>query len=450
LLMSDQSAQNRQLLQLLDFPREDIATEIKTWLDLSIREVRANLAKDLLALANHGGGFVIFGLEERSSGWTPAGACPFDLDNYSQDEINSIVLRHADPPFECAVFHVESSSGQVHVIVEIPGGHAVPIRSKRAPESSDLRSDTYYVRLPGPSSAPPRTGRDWDDLIRRCVNNARAEIVEELRRVLDVVRNEPDLFTAVAPVSVEMSRWVSNSRERLGQKIDEVEDRNRAREFGEAYASGAWTCAYILDPAPAIPLSPNHFRELLSEVRGHETGWPPWITIDRVADMRAYDAAGIIECWLSESNDLDFWRADPVGKLFITRRLQEDTDFAGIDPGTFFDLSLPVWRVGECLLHFERLASRVGATRARFRFEWSGLQGRTLESNANRRRNLSPGRQCRVPVVTSELEVEVSSVRDGLPELSQRILEPLFSAFEFFIPPSELFGTTASELRNSR
>jgi hypothetical protein len=56
----------QQLIELLDYPRDDLDTEIKDWLPLQERLVRANLAVALIALANHGGGYVLFAFKTRS------------------------------------------------------------------------------------------------------------------------------------------------------------------------------------------------------------------------------------------------------------------------------------------------------------------------------------------------------------------------------------------------
>ncbi len=66
----------RSLRRLLDYPREEMATEIKGWLDLSGRDVRARLAKELIALANYGGGYLLFGFVEADNGWSPSESCP--------------------------------------------------------------------------------------------------------------------------------------------------------------------------------------------------------------------------------------------------------------------------------------------------------------------------------------------------------------------------------------
>jgi predicted HTH transcriptional regulator len=53
-----------QLQELVVHPREDLAIEIKGWLDLSNVADKANLAQSLMAMANHGGGFILIGFTE--------------------------------------------------------------------------------------------------------------------------------------------------------------------------------------------------------------------------------------------------------------------------------------------------------------------------------------------------------------------------------------------------
>ena len=212
-----------RLRQLLDYPREGMSTEIKDWLDLEERTVRANVARGLLALANHGGGYLLFGFRDLATGWEPSGSCPFDIARYSQDSINGILKRHAEPPFECFVHYIASSRGTEHVVVEVPGGHTVPIRSDHAPEGSLLRDHTYYIRRPGPESAPPQNGREWGDLISRCLDNDHGRQVESFRRILDVMRSEPGFLadlTSAARTGEALAEWQQQSRRRASRPED--------------------------------------------------------------------------------------------------------------------------------------------------------------------------------------------------------------------------------------
>lgn len=57
-------------------PREELDVELKQWLDLSDKTDRANLAQAILAMANHGGGTVLLGFEEREGKWLECSSAP--------------------------------------------------------------------------------------------------------------------------------------------------------------------------------------------------------------------------------------------------------------------------------------------------------------------------------------------------------------------------------------
>lgn len=44
---------------------ESLSVEFKSWLDLSVNKGKAILAKAAIAIANHGGGTIIFGMREK-------------------------------------------------------------------------------------------------------------------------------------------------------------------------------------------------------------------------------------------------------------------------------------------------------------------------------------------------------------------------------------------------
>lgn len=92
----------------LSAPREDLDEEAKGWLDLiNSNEHKVTLAKVLLALANHGGGFVLIGSNEANTGLVPAPGQLATLDAYTQDQANGIVQSYAEPLFHCAVHRAD-------------------------------------------------------------------------------------------------------------------------------------------------------------------------------------------------------------------------------------------------------------------------------------------------------------------------------------------------------
>lgn len=171
---------------LLD-PHESLEVEYKAWLDLSSEEDKANLAKAILALANHGGGHVVLGYAESQGNWLPAEPRPLDLRNYTQDIVNGIVQKYADPPFHCEVRHVPHPvNALLFPVVVIPGPHRIPIRAKRGgPDNQrQIQQNVYYIRRPGPCSESPQSGLEWNDLMMRCLNRAGDSFVNRVREIV--------------------------------------------------------------------------------------------------------------------------------------------------------------------------------------------------------------------------------------------------------------------------
>jgi predicted HTH transcriptional regulator len=124
---------SERLRDLLVDPREKLNFEVKNWLDLkNSKDDKATLAKAILALANHGGGFIALGLVETASGVTEAEGRPATLDGYGQDLINGIVQNYCDPPFHCDVQSIENPADAIFPIIVVPGGHRVPVRARGA------------------------------------------------------------------------------------------------------------------------------------------------------------------------------------------------------------------------------------------------------------------------------------------------------------------------------
>ena len=109
----------RRLADLLINPRETLDVEFKEWLDIAGNgDHQAVLAKALIGLANHGGGFFVFGFAETPSSLVPATPRPADLRAYTSDTVNSVVSAYAEPVFHCEVS-----------IASDPSGAQYPIRS---------------------------------------------------------------------------------------------------------------------------------------------------------------------------------------------------------------------------------------------------------------------------------------------------------------------------------
>lgn len=444
-----------RLRDLLVDPREDLNFEVKNWLDLQgSNDDKATFAKAILAIANHGGGFVALGLTETDAGVEEAAGRPATFDGYSQDLINGIVQNYCDPPFHCAVHVVADPTGANFPIVVIPGGHRVPIRARRAgPNGNTVQNNAIYIRKPGPRSEIPQSAQDWDNLLARCLRNRRDEMFDQIR----------DLITGAVPQAEQqpeparLDEWITACRQRwtiLTQQLPE--------DVGPRMPHGRYSFAYEIS-GERQQILPAQFPEVLRRTVIRHTGWPPFWYPTREG-IAPYPIDGSVECWLGgdpqtplEQRDAahsDFWRIHPDGLAYLLRGYQEDGTEAqrpgqdNIPPASAFDITLPAWRAGEALLHAKRLADHLfeGPTTIKFIATYEGLAGRSLVSIDNRR-DVREGRIARQDSIKLQTNIDAHAIDANLPEIVHPLLVPLYALFDFFDLPMQLVVDELARMR---
>lgn len=138
----------------------------------------------------------------------------------------------------------------------------------------------------------------------------------------------------------------------------------------------------------------HELQKILEKAEIHNTGWPMFISMTR-SEFEPKEVDGTLECWIKpgdagvermfyDAAHCDFWRAAPSGRLFLIRGYQEDVEET-FPPATILDTTLPIWRLGEGLLHAARLARLMGHNSdnnitVHFRALYTGLSGRLLRS----------------------------------------------------------------------
>jgi len=433
---------NADLDDLINEPRETLDVEVKDWLDLTDNDHRAMIAKEIIALANHGGGFLVIGFEEKADGtFQPSAGRPVNLEAWSQDGIQSIIAKYADPGVQCRVHHrASATSGETHPIIVVPGGHRVPIRAKAgAPDGKKLVAHRVYVRRPGPASEEPKTAEEWDRFFERCLQNRQAELLEAMRSI--------------------MAGVIPNAAPATATRLDQL------KAF-ETQAAARWEALVAVLPAGAPPTFPHGYYDLSlaldgdfdrqslldlrdtirSAVRNH-SGWPPFVYLSR-APYTPKPVDGAIECWVgpdtngsySKPDHHEFWRISHDGLLFTRRGYPEDGGWKGITPGTSFDITTATWRLGEAILQSRYIGEALGGMTANLILSasWAKLAGRVLVSHGNTNRtmfNEYRSSQDRYEVTQT---VPVASLPDALPELVFSMLAPLYQLFDFFQLPKRL------------
>ena len=440
--MTQSDMQRGPIEALLRSPSESLEVEIKDWLDPASRQDQAKLAKAMIALANHGGGRILIGFSESPQGYHPStDDRPTNLDSYSTDSINDIVKRYAEPIFHCICDHVpHPETGQPHPVIRVPGGHKTPIRSKRAgPAGKTIRQNVYYIRRPGPASEEPRSGGEWDEFLRRCIVNARGNLVKQFRLIMEGVST-----AAPSPADDDvLDEWRRAGIARWRRVVREASKQDTIY----ALPNGFYSVAYMFAGVE------REFRlpALLEALRGvpRYTGWPPF-AIPSGFGTEPYPHDDGIECWMGRGVPIntpayvDLWRASSNGRFFLLRGYLEDGE-EGIDPGTELALVSPIWELGSILLHAASMSEQLDVTDARvvLTIEWNGLANRRLTTRFSPNRIPIYGNYlCRQESFQTAIVVQQADrIEATLAEIVTKALTPLYERFAFFpLAPSVVVG----------
>ena len=434
-------------------PAEALDFEVKDWLDLSDKDNCGGLAKAIIALENHGGGFLLIGFSENSGRLAANSNRPSDLVRYGTDQINAIIKTYAEPSFHVHVTferHVELD--QDFPFIQVAGTSRVPVRSSRDTPKGTIKQNVYYIRRPGPASEAPLDGAEWDALIRRCIINQRSEIIELLRSFTPDVA--PGNLKTLTDEHAALNQFVTDSYGRWTAINSALAPDDMSKIKHGWFSFG---CQII---GQSKQVSAKRILESVQGLRRY-TGWPIFVALHQPESYPRLQN-GVIEASLTKLKMpspayADFWRIHPDGYFYVLRGYQEDDpetlarSAKGHDPGRLLDLTIPVWRVAEFLLRSEELARAMFEEEFSMlvRCEWAGLQDRMLFS-FNSRRILFDEHRCSTSDVVTEGKFTQSAINDMLPDVVRSLTTDLYQHFDFFEPSRKFFDEEIELMRSGR
>jgi hypothetical protein len=445
-----------ELRELVDSPTETLEVEYKSWLNLEDGESRADVARHIAALANHGGGRIVFGFTDDMAF---AGPNPHPKPAIDRDCISAIVKRYLEPPFQCDVDIVASSAGNEHPVVTVPPHGATPVCAKaNGPEKNGkpkgIIQGTYYVRKPGPASAPVLTPTEWGPLIRRCAMHDRDAVLGAIQAVLSA--------SAISgAATADLKTWHDAARAEFLRELKAIAG------YPQIYEKAHVQLSYRIVASDGDRLSANDLFSALREVNGEvhdlvQSGWSMFHIFNgpgiRPAWKEDPDSGegdqDFLECSMLRDPNLDWsacdlWRVTNTGKVTLVREYWEDgidwCEAKKIEPGTLFDPKLLFRSVAELVRHARGLAARFGsATNVEFRCEWHGLAGRTLGGNGSAYWSRRP-----VPIDSHRVATVVSpvaSLKAEWPSIVSRLTSPVARLFgiEEFASPEVILKRSAT------
>ena len=154
-------------LKLVHMGFETQSLDYKESVDLTSRSGRASLAKDVMAMANWGGGTIVIGVAESSPGeFIPRGVPDSALEHFETTQLNRGVNEFLDPPVSITVRRVRERS-QIFVLLTIPAAENSFILVKRQNDDAKIYPGRIYSRSSASESAEVKTSSELRELLDR-------------------------------------------------------------------------------------------------------------------------------------------------------------------------------------------------------------------------------------------------------------------------------------------
>lgn len=437
------------LQDLVDRPRRALDVEIKSWRNLDNREDQAELARDIAALANSGGGWILLGFHEKTL--APADADPFRTE-YTPARIAAIAEAWLDPPPRCEVAVARSAQGGTHPAIRVPPHGAVPVCIRRDGPAAGGRAvvaqGLCYIRRPGPvvhgtyigspapESAPLVAAAEWAPLIRRCMRQEREALLGMIEAALEGRRQEPS-------TADRLHTWHDAARATFLALVPRspVADSLAGRHYVLSYAFD-FLRPEMLEHAQVPELLRRAVFDVQQTVR---PGWnmfdPPCMGAVKprfVVDPATGDAeTDFLEvAWLRDAvpgETADFWRVCPSGRATVIRDYGEDNTELNrqlrTDPGSWFSPNRLAQEIAELLHHARAMARFFRAPRhVALRCEWWGLAGRSLFDPATQWARHAAAAADDHRIVTAL--VPVAMLSQAWPDVVSQVMAPVIRAFE--------------------
>ncbi|QBR71895.1 hypothetical protein CU048_12140 [Beijerinckiaceae bacterium] len=431
------------LSELITAGNEDLRVEFKAWMDTSQSEVKANLARHIAALANHGGGYLIFGIDDKTR--QPQGSTDLSPSLFNQDAISAIVKRYLDPRLQVVVERVQYS-GVAYPVVIVPSHEARPVIAVAdGPQDAKgrvggIRKGTIYIRAAGPESVAISEPDDWNTLLERCLSH-RSDLLGKILRQSIAKQTQPSarnielLLAAVNNTADDFAVQIAALAERVPSK-----ERERVRAAGGQFSA----LGYALLDGEGELMEIEDLRGMSDRVavamhRYAYYGWASFLPLTyperapqvRTGTLLAKDL-GYLEGMRLENTGLltsafDYWRIYECGIAVTVESFREDRSGSSGDKVRHLTALQILIRIHSLLAHARLLGQEIpGVHQVVVRMDWRGLSGRQLAWDEMR--VVSPIKVADDRFVKT-VALSWSDLRDTYFSALRRIALPFFNLF---------------------
>ena len=434
---------------LIDRPSENLAVEIKRWIDLTTTLGEEKIVKGALALRNRNGGYLVIGFEDKTLLPDAQNELPNAKELFHPDAIQAIISRFASDTFEIGVAW-GARDGRDYPVIVIPPGVKIPVVAKRDLMDGTrfaIKEGAVYVRTlhtNGTISSAEARPRDWPEIMEICFDNREADVGRFVRRHLsgiDLASLVKFVGQQVAPLPSLRDRAVNVIDDGEHKFIEAIAERSlSANEKQLVHHAGFWSVGLVIDPPHPNAMPDQNFGQIIGASNPQYTGWPVWLDARPLSneENRPKVKGNSLEYLIVSisnvaSNHADFARLDAVGEFFLHRNFQDDGVPSRVTPGTALDPVIMILRVAEAMAVGIAFAKALGwtpeETKLGFAFRFHQLSGRRLTA-WSRPFDFPDFGMAHDDRVTTFTEFSLDTPLSALPQFVEEATTRLFVAFD--------------------
>lgn len=378
------------------------------------------LVKDILAMANVGGGWLVIGVSESGTGFTHIGVNDEQAESFETTQLNKFVNNYADPPVNVNI-HKPDVHGKRFIVIEISGFSDTPhICQKDYPEV--LSTAALYVRTDNNESAPLKSSADFRSIVERAIRNRADQILSSIHVLLRHGKqgerpSENQLF--------------EKQKSEAQIRSDEINP-HRDKDYGYRVS------IFYPDSFDTERFSLSDLMAMASNASTDLRGWPflffPTTRFQQLSAMQdGYDCL-FTEPWLRGEDELHYWQLRQSGMLYVRQLIREDTYKAlhgGIRFLDFDSFSIIAYEAVLCLikLYDGKLEDSENVT---LQFGLKGMQDRRLSSFSSR--HFSPYYSCHLHEIIYKKTLSYADWKAAQLDCSLEICEYVFHRFNWDTP----------------
>ncbi len=416
----------RALINLLlrGYESKDLDYKGPTQWDENNKKACCELIKDVMAMANTNGGFIVIGVSEAPNGFSWKGLSLDQLSTYDTTRFNRSLQKYTDPPINALLRKVEHDN-KSFVVIEVPRFVDTPHVCQRD-FPGVLTTPTLYVRTDNNESAPIRSSADFRALIEQATRNRADSLLTAMRSILTSRSNAGTQAPGVVAAE-QFTRQYTEAVARF-RKIDPLPSK-RYEGYREA--------SYFLEEFQKERFTIDELRLAAHRSSVSFTGWPFLFIHGNRPDLTSVIQDGLETLVSTEDfvgNDMvDFWRLQQSGFFYQRTLMPEDSQAQKQgSQRRIANSEVTAMYVAEAVLCLSNLYQGLLADEedVMLRLRLLDTEKRILKSP----RPLSGTYECRIPEIVVERRHSLADWRAGVVDHAVEITNDIYVRFNWTNP----------------